>query len=114
MFREQAREQGSGWLIPPPSPENWGVTAADDLRWLRAKLRPHPIKTFEQPLLHHVPPADDGPIRTFIWCTEYLTHARVAERIQADNTWRYRELVTGHDAMVTAPAVLSRLLLELG
>ena len=28
-------------------------------------------------------------------------------------TWRYRELATGHDAMVTEPEQLSNLLLEL-
>ena len=34
------------------------------------------------------------------------------QRVRAEPGWRVRELATGHDAMVSAPEPLSRLLLE--
>ena len=34
------------------------------------------------------------------------------ERARADPAWRYHELATGHDAMVTMPQELAHLLLE--
>ena len=34
------------------------------------------------------------------------------ERVRAEGGWRYRELATGHDAMITAPRELTDLLLE--
>jgi len=34
------------------------------------------------------------------------------ERVRGDGRWRYRELSTGHDAMITAPRELVDLLLE--
>jgi hypothetical protein len=36
-----------------------------------------------------------------------------AEQTRSDKKWRYRELATGHDAMVTMPKELANLLLEL-
>jgi hypothetical protein len=37
----------------------------------------------------------------------------MAARVHADPRWRYRELPTRHDAMVTMPQQLAVLLLEL-
>ena len=36
----------------------------------------------------------------------------MVERARTEPGWRYRELATGHAAMVTAPAELADLLLE--
>src|SRR5215212_2517554 len=35
------------------------------------------------------------------------------DRVRAEHNCRYRELATGHDAMITAPCALTRLLLQI-
>jgi hypothetical protein len=52
--------------------------------------------------------------RTFIYCTERQgkSFAPFALAAKDDPSWSYRELATAHDAMVTAPAELTELLLE--
>ena len=53
--------------------------------------------------------------RTYIYCT--LTggpFATFAARAKVEPGWRYRELVSGHDAQVMVPRALVDLLLGLG
>ena len=113
-FNEQAKRKGEGWKIPPPAgPTLFGVSDELDLAWIRPKLTPQPLKSFQQP----VPPAqqlDPRIARTYISCTvdQSQSLAAVAARIRAEWGWRYRELPTGHDAMVTMPEELAGLLLE--
>ncbi len=109
---ELARTAGEGWRVPAPPATFFGITAEADLAWVQPRLLPQPLRTFAEPLrLRH--PGASPPPRTYISCTEFPNFRRVAERIGADATWRYRELATGHDAMVTMPGELAHLLLEL-
>ena len=112
-FLEQVRTSGEGWQVPPQPLEVFGVTDETDLRWAGAKVGPHPLKTFEQPVRADNPVAASLP-RTYIWCSGFPGFARFAERTRTDPGWRYRELATGHDAMITAPRELAGLLLEAG
>ena len=112
-FEEQARDPGNGPQIPPPPLQRFGVTADADLRWALPKLASQPLKTFTQPLRLTHAGARVVP-RTYIWCAEYPSFRPFAERVRTDPGWRYRELPTGHDAMITAPQALAGLLLELG
>ena len=115
MLDEQARTEGDGWRVPPPSPERWGITTEDDVRWIRSKIGAHPHKTLKQPVRLTNPAAAALP-HTFIHCTYKPAgdvFAQLAERLRADARWRFRELATGHDAMVTAPQDVTTLLLEL-
>jgi pimeloyl-ACP methyl ester carboxylesterase len=110
---EQARAEGDGWRVPPGPPERYGVTDLADIAWVGPKLVAHPFGTFKQPvwLGHSVPPA-----ATFILCTgratPHLVLIRTAERVRDEPGWRYRELPTGHDAMITMPRATADLLLE--
>jgi pimeloyl-ACP methyl ester carboxylesterase len=108
--------EGDGWLLPPPTDlTGLGVTAAEDVVWVRAKLAPQPFKTLTQPLRLTNAAGFGGP-KTFIACvTAPVTGWRDAmiERIHTEHGWRYRELATGHDAMITAPDHLANLLLEI-
>jgi pimeloyl-ACP methyl ester carboxylesterase len=108
---EQARAAGDGWRIPPPPPELYGVTREDDLRWVRPRLGPQPLRSLEQPLRAEAAPGAALP-RTFVACTERHLFRRFADRARAEPGWRYRELATGHDAMITQPHELAGLLLE--
>jgi pimeloyl-ACP methyl ester carboxylesterase len=112
--RAQVEAEGDGWRIPPPDPVAWGVTGADDAAWVRAKVVPQPFKTFTQPIRLAHPSALVGP-KTLIVCTAAPAtdwrDAAVA-RARAEPSWRYRELPTGHDAMVTMARETADLLLE--
>lgn len=85
-----------------------------DLEWLRSKLTPQPLKTWETPL-HFASPFASSIPRTFIHCTEGLSAEDIAAEEQqcTDRGWKYRSIAAGHDAMITAPDELTRCLLEL-
>lgn len=121
-LREIVRNEGHGWKIPfsdsvrPLMENTWreetfGVTNKDDLIWLRKKLTPHPVSTFEDKLhLHNV---DAALIpKTLVWCSIFEGRKR-SERPRVTNDWKVVEIETGHDAMITAPNELSRILLTL-
>lgn len=113
-FRAAAEAHGAGWRIPPPDPASWGIADAGDLRRLRAHLVVQSLGTALQPLrLAH--PAGAGLPRTYIACTNKAapdSAAATAARLRDDPAWRYRELPTGHEAMITLPCELGDLLLE--
>ena len=52
--------------------------------------------------------------RTFIDCISpvWPSIAPMRQRVRGEPGWRVRELATGHDAMVSAPGPLTRMLLD--
>ena len=107
-FEEQARD---GWLVPAQPLERFGVTDEADLEWARPRIGDQPLKTFTQPVSDPEGAAQRLP-RTYIWAAQFPGFAEFAARTRSDPTWRYREVATGHDAMITAPRPLADLLLE--
>jgi pimeloyl-ACP methyl ester carboxylesterase len=108
LFRERARRHGG--LVPSPPPQLFGVTASPTVDWLAARLVPQPVRTFEQPLVLRSSPEVISLPRTYLCCTEgplVPTFEPFAARARSTSGWRYRELRTGHDAMVTAPHELA-------
>jgi len=82
---------------------------------VNGKLTPHPIKAFTDPL-RVTDAARFAGRRTFVYCSVgdvAVWASRMVARVRAEPGWRYRELATGHDAMITAPRDLAELLLEL-
>lgn len=113
FYLQQAREHGEGWRTPGPPPQALGVADETEARWLAAKMTPQPLRTLQQPLRLANPAATALP-RTYIHCTAgplAPSFAPFAARAQAEPGWRYHELPTGHDAMLTAPDALAALLL---
>jgi pimeloyl-ACP methyl ester carboxylesterase len=111
-IRESARTAGEGWRIPPFPPERFGVTSQRDREWLQRRLVSQPLKSFEQPL---TAVGGDKLKRTYIYCSSPAMGAfdQFAERLREDRKWQYHELKTGHDAMVTAPGEVAKILLSL-
>jgi pimeloyl-ACP methyl ester carboxylesterase len=112
--RDVVAAEGDGWRLLPPDPSAFGVTDLQDAAWVRAKLVPQPFATFTQPLRLANPARFAGP-KTFIACVEAPAAGwrdAMIERVRAEGGWHYRELATGHDAMITAPRQLTALLLE--
>lgn len=108
--------EGDGWLLPPPADlASFGISAEEDAVWVRAKLVPRPFKTFTQPLRLASAAGFGGP-KTFIACIDAPAAGwrdAMIVRARTERGWQYRELATGHDAMISAPDQLSSLLLEL-
>lgn len=131
-FRERAALRGRRWrqqnpafpALPaaeaPVTPEvlaplvTGGLLAEADRDWLVRRFVPHPAQTYlDSVRLRH--PAALALPRTYIYCT--LTggpFATFAARAKVEPGWRYRELVSGHDAQVMVPRALVDLLLGLG
>ena len=109
-LREAVQAHGEGWKLAPFSPERFGVTSQRDTEWLTKHLVPQPFRTFEQPL-----PAAGGDKlkRTYVYCSKPATGAfdQFAERLRDDRKWTFHELKTGHDAMVTAPGDVAKILM---
>ena len=101
-WEEQARVAGEGWRVPASvaTPQFLGLKAEEDLRWVMPRLTPHPIRAFREPL--HLSERFPQVPRTYINCIgdKPLGQPRT---VQADGIGDYRELRTGHDAMITAP-----------
>ncbi len=113
--RAQVAAEGEGWQLPPPADLTVWSISQDDEAWVRAKLVPQPFKTFIQPL-RLINAAGFGGLKTFIACLEAPPaqwRDAMIDRVRAGHDWRYRELATGHDAMITAPSALTELLLEI-
>lgn len=112
FYTQAAQEHGDGWRVPPPPVSALGVSDGEDAAWLTALLTDQPLRSFTQPLPEQVESAISLP-RTFIHCTEgpiAPSFAPFAEQVRSNPTWSYHELATGHDAMITAPEELARLL----
>ena len=115
LLRKQTR--GDGWGVD--SRGTYGVTTEPDLSWVRSKVTPQPLKTFEQPLHLKNPAIVSAKPRTHIDCTGGGFFFSLMRRILARRAlppteagWRLRQLPTGHDAMITMPRELADLLLE--
>jgi hypothetical protein len=72
-----------------------GIADQEDLKWVTARLTPHPIKTFQQPARFGRAPHSVVPC-TFIAC-EWVLQTYGAEGMH------YVELSTARGAMYTAP-----------
>jgi pimeloyl-ACP methyl ester carboxylesterase len=114
-WRALVEAEGDGWRLPPADPTAFGITDPEDVAWVRVRLAPQPFTTFTQPLRLADPAGFGGP-KTFVACVESPPagwRAAMIERARTERGWRYLELATGHDAMITAPWELAELLLEI-
>lgn len=105
-----AAGEANGFIEPIPA-QALGVTDAADIAWITPRVAKQPYASMSQPVLDQ--PGADIP-RGYIACTQPASGSfgQFVARVRQDSTWRYHELATGHNAMVTAPQVLSQLLLQ--
>lgn len=106
-YRDSVAGPGFGWLIPPRSLQVLGVTEQSDLDWLTPRLSPHPWKTYVDPVSAALP--SDLPA-SYLDCTDWMAvFAPYAQRAK-ERGYDVHEVLTGHEAMVTAPAELADVL----
>ena len=108
-FRDSVAERGFGWLIPPRPLAGLGVVEEADIAWLTPRLTPHPWSTFERPI--RLTGAADAVPGVYIECAAGGRPFESQAARAAARGWPTREMATGHEAMVTEPAELARLLL---
>lgn len=112
-FRNRASASGDEWWVPPVIEWTFGVSGAD-LEWMQSKLTPHPLKTWTTVVNLSNPAAQSIP-STFVLCTDGMTEKDIAaeEKKFTGLGMNFRSLPTGHDAMITMPNELAKILLEL-
>jgi pimeloyl-ACP methyl ester carboxylesterase len=111
--RRKAAEDSSGGLsLPNPPASAFGVLDAADAEWVDRRLTPHPLSTHTSKLNIKGPVGNHLP-RTYIHCTNPSYPALQASRdwVEAQAGWRFAEIATGRDAMVTSPDELARTLI---
>lgn len=113
---ETLERYGDDYLLPVSGLDFLGIAENHpSAEWVRRRLTPHPLGTLLEPVIYLNGGPGDVP-KTFIRCVDSprlsLTRER-DQRLEADPEWDYRTLDTGHDAMITAPADLANMLLEI-
>jgi pimeloyl-ACP methyl ester carboxylesterase len=113
MIEQELAEAEDAWRMPPPDPKLFGVTDPDDIAWIAAKMAPQSAKTF-QDKARLTGAHEQIANRTYIRATGYpnSTFDRYLAEAEADPAWRAEVLDTSHDAMITAPGDIVRILLE--
>lgn len=114
--RREVAEAGGGIAIPVPPTSAFGIPEGHALEgWVRRRLTPHPAATYES-TLRLANPVGNGLPRTYIACTAPLYAPLEATRqwVRGQPGWEWRTIATGHDAMVTAPEELARMLAAIG
>lgn len=111
---EAARRFSGGLSIPPPPAAAFGVTNPADVAWVERLLTPHPTATYTLPIVFDHPLGNGVPA-AYIRCTDpgYSNTIKSAEYARLRSDWQYLEIRTGHDAMISAPAELTDMLLAL-
>ncbi len=107
----QVRDHGEGWKVPPnPLPPD---TPDDDVAWITPRSGFQPFATFTQPIRL------DGPApqlpRTYVYCQRSGpgdVFRQFADRARDDDAWRLEELDASHSPHVTAPDLLTPVLLR--
>jgi len=111
QFREKlerdAKDNGDGYKVTPIL-DILGITDAQDLEWVRARLRPIPIGVFRQPV--NAPHFTSQIPSTYIHCTGF-GFKTTADRCR-EAGWPVLEIACGHDAMIIKPPELAELLLS--
>jgi len=119
-MRERVRTRGEGWYqsVWEDEVSQWGITDESAWAWVRSRVVSQPFRTLTECI--HLTGAGASLPGTYINCTVgkeldspgaaafSVSVGRATERV-----YRYRELATGHDAMITAPDELAELLVEM-
>ncbi len=107
-----ASEVGGGVVLAGLDVARYGVTDPADRAWVTARITPQPLNTYTTPLkLKH--PVGNGRPCSFIRCTRPpLASVEESHKFARQTGMALFEIGAGHDAMITAPAELSALLLK--
>jgi pimeloyl-ACP methyl ester carboxylesterase len=100
-------------IAPKPPAKLFGMERPDDEKWVERRLTDHPWSTWIDPLVL-TKPFGAGLPKHYIECTKPefpLVAASKAKLRKSPNSWKVSSLATGHNAMISAPEQLARILL---
>ncbi|WP_394065473.1 alpha/beta fold hydrolase [Alcaligenes sp. WGS1538] len=101
--------------VPPPPLNALGLHATEDLHFVGHRLTPQPLSVYRSALRLQNPMIGNARPCAYVSCTQppfkAVDTSREWARQQKD--WDFRELDSGHSAMITHPDQVARLLLEL-
>jgi len=101
---------GSTMCFPTPPASTCGITNECDILWVERRLTAMPARPYETALTLREPPGGNIP-KTYVRCTApAIQQPDLGARHAIANGWKYVELPTGHDAMITAPNDVASLL----
>ncbi|UUX95332.1 alpha/beta fold hydrolase [Aquabacterium sp. J223] len=101
--------QGTRVILPPPA-SSFGLERPEDIAWVDRRMTPMPLDAYDSAITLQGPPAGSTPAR-YIRCTRPpLPQVAAGAAYARERGWRYAEIATGHDAMVTSPSELVALL----
>ena len=104
-LRASAISDGEGWRVPPASYVA-GRLSDNSLRsWVEARLTPHPLRAFDDPVRLNSPDAAALP-RAFVRSTDSPLYDRLLKHSR-EAGWYCREIGGGHYAMFTQPDVVA-------
>ena len=101
--RIAAQEASGGLTLVVPEPAAFGITQATDAAWLKRYCTPHPLSTYDDPMVLSNAPGN-GLAATYVAVTPYY-EPTTSSRDYAQNRsdWRYLEVPGSHDMMVDNP-----------
>jgi pimeloyl-ACP methyl ester carboxylesterase len=109
----QAMETSNGLTIPVPPASAFGVTEPAQVALLERYCTPHPLRTFDSPMILNGPIGGDIP-KAYIQCVDpvYVPLQTSRDFVRPRKGWAWDEIATGHDAMLSAPDALAAMLLK--
>lgn len=109
----QRREGETSGTIGPMPAAALGLTRADDIAWATRRQVRHPFRTMSQALALSNEAALAKIPKAFVNCHSATgTFEQFAVKIRENPSWLYRDLKTGHDAMIIDPEGTARVLIE--
>jgi pimeloyl-ACP methyl ester carboxylesterase len=111
--RRKAGEASGGVSLPVPEAKFFGLSNPEDVAWVQRRMTLHPFGPFDQKMSWGGPIGNGVP-KVYVDCTEpaFAGLAGVKDRYRGKPDWKWTEIKTGHDAMVSAPEETTKLLLE--
>jgi pimeloyl-ACP methyl ester carboxylesterase len=106
-IRVKAQPPGNGAgsaAIPPPEPRHLGLIDANDVDFVRGRLTPQPLGSYESALQLKGPVGNGLPC-TYLHCIS-PSYAPVQDSrtwVKQQDNWQWGEVAAGHDAMISHP-----------
>ena len=105
-----AANASGGISFAPPDASVFGL-AGSDRDWVNRRQTPQPLAVYQDALAFDAARVASVP-RSFIDCNNpaLATIAVMRQRVRQEPGWEVLELATGHDPMISAPALLADML----
>ncbi|MDG2090427.1 MAG: alpha/beta hydrolase [Gammaproteobacteria bacterium] len=106
------KESDDGFSLPIPTAEDLGIFENEQWEYVKQFLTPQPLSSYTTNLTLKYTPGEGFPC-CYIHCAKpsYSTLAWARERAKSYG-WPIIPIETGHDAMISAPEMLSEILIE--